>query len=87
MFALSDDLIGESHFQVGLHMVAVTDFRALTVMTETESIVDKVSANIPGKQLTKFDNLHIILRNKCLISGLSGFKITHIWFKRAKVDV
>ena len=27
-------------------------------------IVDKVSANIPSKQLTKLDDLHIILRNK-----------------------
>ena len=45
-------------------------------MAKTESIVDKVSANIPIKNLTELDNLHINLRNKCLISALSGFKIT-----------
>ena len=44
-------------------MVAVTDSRGLKVMAKTESIVDKVSANIPSKQLTKLDNLCIILRN------------------------
>ena len=42
MFELPDDLIGESHFRVGLHVVAVTDFKGLTVMAKTESIVDKV---------------------------------------------
>ena len=52
--------------------VAVTD---LGVMAKTELIVDNVSANISSKQLTKLDNLLIILRNKCLISALSGFKI------------
>ena len=56
--------------------MAVTDLRVSTVMRKTEFILDKVSANIPGKQLTKLDNLHIILRNKCLISALSWFKIT-----------
>ena len=45
-------------------------------MAKTESIVNKVSANIPSKQLTKLDNLHIILRNRCLISASSRFKIT-----------
>ena len=54
--------------------MGVTDFIGLTVMAKTEFIVDKVSVNIPSKQLTKLDNLHIILRNKCLISALSGFK-------------
>ena len=44
-------------------------------MTKTESIVHKVSANIPSKQLTKLDNLHIILRNKCIISALSGASV------------
>ena len=69
-------LVGESHFLEGLDMVAVTDLRCLTVTAKTESIVDKVSANIPSKQPTQFDNLHIILRNKCFVSPLSGFKIT-----------
>ena len=70
MFELPDDLIDESHFQVGLHMMAVTDFRGLTMMAETESIVNKVGVNIPSKELTKLDNLHFILRKKCLISTL-----------------
>ena len=35
--------------------------RGFTVMAKTELIVDKVSANIPSKQITKLDNLHIIL--------------------------
>ena len=77
-------------------MVAVTDSRGLKMMAKTESTVDKVIANIPSKQLTKLDNLCIILRNKCLISALSGFKITEAlvnseetnkYVKLAKVEV
>ena len=56
--------------------MAITDLRGLMLMGKTEFIVDKVSANSPSKQLTKLDNLHISLRNKCLISALGGFKIT-----------
>ena len=56
-------------------MVAVSDLRVLTVMAKTELIVDKVSVNIPSKQLTKLHDLHIILRNKCFIPSVSGFKI------------
>ena len=48
------------------------------MIAKTESIVDRVSADIPSKHLTKLDNLHIILRNKCLISALSGFKISDV---------
>ena len=32
MFELPYDLIGESHFRVGLHIVSVTDFSGLTMV-------------------------------------------------------
>ena len=47
-------------------MVAVTDLRGLTVIAKTELIVDKVSANISSKQLTKLNNLHVVLKRLCI---------------------
>ena len=80
MFELPDDLINWSK-PFSVRSTYGGSNRVLTVIAKTELIVDKVSANIPSKQLTKLNNVHIILRNKCLMSALSGFKTTETLVK------
>ena len=64
MIKSPDYLNAENHFWV----VAEID-RCLTVMATITVFVDYVNTNISGKQLTQLDNLHVIGRNKCLMSA------------------
>ena len=47
----------ETYFRVGPHILAVTDVRGFMLMAKTEFIVNRIRANIPGKEGTKLGNM------------------------------
>ena len=48
----------------------------VTLVVTTEVFVSEVYANISRKQLTQLGNLHMIQRNKYLMSATSQFRIS-----------
>ena len=72
MFESPANLIAESHFRE----VAVTDSKGLTMVVTTEVFVWKVNANIFRKMLSQLDNVHMISRNKYLMSTSRQFRIS-----------